>query len=170
MLAICRYHRNSNGWNDIGYNFVVDRYGTIYEGRAGGLDQAVIGAQAQGYNAQSTGIATLGTHSSVPLTAETMASIASIIRWKLPLHAQPTTGEVLITSAGGSSNRYPSGTEVTFQRVSGHRDADSTSCPARRRTRSCRRSAHGWATWPSAGRAPRSPHPPLPRWCPTRAP
>jgi N-acetylmuramoyl-L-alanine amidase len=129
VLAICRFHRNSNGWNDIGYNFVVDKYGTIYEGRAGGVDQAVIGAQAQGYNAQSTGIANLGTYTSVPQTNEALDAMAALIRWKLPLHGQPTSGRVLLTSAGGSSNRYPRGREVEFDRVSGHRDGNNTACP-----------------------------------------
>ena len=65
VLGIARYHRDSNGWNDIGYNFVVDQYGQIFEARAGGVDQAVVGAQAQGYNSVSTGIACLGTFESV---------------------------------------------------------------------------------------------------------
>jgi hypothetical protein len=129
ILSICRYHRNSNGWNDIGYNFLVDKFGTLWEGRAGGIDQAVVGAQAQGYNSHSTGIAEIGTHSSVPATSETIDAIARLIQWKLPLHGAPTQGTVTLTSGGGSLNRYPSGTPVTLDRISGHRDGDNTSCP-----------------------------------------
>jgi hypothetical protein len=129
ILSICRYHRNSNGWNDIGYNFLVDKFGTLWEGRAGGIDQAVVGAQAQGYNSHSTGIATIGTHSDVPETSAALNAIAQLIRWKLPLHGAPTQGQVTLTSGGGSLNRYKSGTPVTLERISGHRDGDNTSCP-----------------------------------------
>ena len=129
ILSICRYHRNSNGWNDIGYNFLVDKFGTLWEGRAGGVDQAVVGAQAQGYNSHSTGIATIGTHSDVPEMSVALDAIARLIQWKLPLHGAPTQGTVTLTSGGGSLNRYKSGTPVTFERISGHRDGDNTSCP-----------------------------------------
>jgi hypothetical protein len=129
VLGICRYHRDANGWNDIGYNFLVDRFGQVFEGRAGGVDQAVIGAQAQGYNAHSTGVAVIGTHAAVPVGDMTLGALAILIGWKLAIHACPPIGQITLTSAGGDANRYASGTPVTFERISGHRDADTTTCP-----------------------------------------
>jgi hypothetical protein len=129
VLGICRYHRNSNGWNDIGYNFLVDRYGTIFEGRAGGVDQPVVGAHAQGYNSQSTGVAVLGAFESVPAPEAALRAIARLLRWKLPISGQPTTGTATVVSAGGSDNRFRAGTPVQLERISGHRDADKTACP-----------------------------------------
>lgn len=129
VLAIAKYHISSNGWNDIGYNFLVDLYGQIFEGRAGGIDQAIIGAQAQGFNSYSTGISNIGTFESQPQTEAALNAQAQLIAWKLAIHGVTPEGTVDVVSAGGASNRYPSGRMVTFQRVSGHRDADKTSCP-----------------------------------------
>jgi hypothetical protein len=129
VLGIAKYHRDTNGWNDIGYNFLVDKYGQIFEGRAGGIDQAVVGAQAQGYNSHSTGISNLGTYESVPQTDAALNAMASLIAWKLPLHGAPLTGQVVVVSKGGDDNRYTSGTPVTLDRIAGHRDGDATACP-----------------------------------------
>jgi hypothetical protein len=129
VLAMAKYHRDTNGWNDLGYNFVVDKYGQIFEGRAGGVDQAVIGAQAQGYNSHSTGIANIGTFTDVGQTDAALDAMARLIAWKLPLHGAPVTGQVVLTSGGGELNRYKSGTPVTLERICGHRDGDATECP-----------------------------------------
>jgi hypothetical protein len=129
VLAICRYHRNSNGWNDIGYNALVDKYGTLFEGRAGGLDQPVIGAQAQGFNSVSAGISNIGDHTSLPQTPEALAAMAGYIRWKLAIHGQPLAGRVTVTSSGGSASKYGAGARVTLERVIGHRDTGRTACP-----------------------------------------
>jgi hypothetical protein len=129
VLGIARYHRDSNRWNDIGYNFLVDRYGVIFEGRAGGIEAAVIGAQAQGWNSVSTGIACLGTFTNIPLDSPAMEALAKLIGWKLSLHGVPVQGTVTLESGGGESNRYRAGTLVPFERVSGHRDGCETSCP-----------------------------------------
>ena len=129
VRAICAYHRNSNGWNDIGYNFLVDKYGQVFEGRAGGVDAAVVGAQAQGYNTESTGISNLGTFSTTGQSAAGLDALARILSWKLAVHAVPPTGTVQVTSSGGSLNRYPAGAKVTLNRISGHRDGDATACP-----------------------------------------
>ena len=129
VLAIAKYHRDTNGWNDIGYNFVLDQYGQVFEARAGGVEQAVVGAQAQGYNSQSTGIAVIGTFSAVPFPEPAMAALSQLIGWKLSLHGVPCEGSLIVSSGGGDLNRYPAGAPVTLQRISGHRDGDATSCP-----------------------------------------
>jgi N-acetylmuramoyl-L-alanine amidase-like protein len=129
VLGICLYHRNSNRWNDIGYNFLVDKYGKIFEGRAGGMDAAVVGAQAQGYNSHTVGISNLGTFSTVGQTPAGLDALARLLAWKLAIHGVPPVGKVTVTSGGGSLNRYPAGAPVTFDRISGHRDANATACP-----------------------------------------
>ncbi|MDX6699042.1 MAG: hypothetical protein QOE65_2439 [Solirubrobacteraceae bacterium] len=116
VLAICRYHRNANGWSDVGYNFLVDRYGQVFEGRAGGIDRAVVGAQAQGFNSVSTGVANIGEFTAQGQTPEGLGAMARLLAWKLGLHGVPAEGRV--TTAGR-----------TFERISGHRDANSTDCP-----------------------------------------
>lgn len=129
VLAICRFHRNGNGWLDIGYNLLVDRFGTVYEGRAGGVEQPVIGAQSGGWNSVSTGVAVIGSFSSRPPPPAAQEALTRVLAWKLSLAGVPATGTITRTSSGGDENRWPSGTDVRFARVSGHRDADSTDCP-----------------------------------------
>src|SRR5579884_2060858 len=66
VLAICRYHEDSNGWWDIGYDYLVDKYGQVFEGRAGGETLPVIGAHTQGYNSVSFGVSAIGTYMTTP--------------------------------------------------------------------------------------------------------
>jgi hypothetical protein len=129
VLGICRYHRDHNGWSDIGYNFLVDRYGQVFEGRAGGIRSAVVGAQAQGYNSHSTGVSCIGDFTSSRLTPGGVEAVAQLLAWKLSVHRVPATGTATVVSQGGSSNRYRAGTRVTLNRICGHRDGDATSCP-----------------------------------------
>jgi hypothetical protein len=130
VLGICRFHVYGNGWNDIGYNALVDRYGTLYEGRAGGLKRPVVGAQAQGFNSQTTSIASIGDHTTEAPTPQAVRSIIQFLAWKMGVNrAYPVTTAVQLTSAGGPENRYPAGTVVTVPRIMGHTTLGLTACP-----------------------------------------
>jgi peptidoglycan hydrolase-like protein with peptidoglycan-binding domain len=112
------YHVRSLGWNDIGYNFLVDRFGRTWEGRYGGVTKAVVGAQTMNYNAVSTGVSAIGNFQNRAVPVAMTTAFKRILAWKLSLHRVPTTGRVV---ANGKS----------FQRISGHRDGFPTACPGR---------------------------------------
>ena len=127
IRAIYTYHVRSNGWNDIGYNFLVDAYGRVFEGRAGGIDRPVIGAQTQGFNVGSVGIAVIGNGSLAPLTTATREALTNLIAWRLDIaHVDPLQHATMIS---GGSNRFAAGRSVSLRVVSGHRDANATDCP-----------------------------------------
>jgi hypothetical protein len=124
------YHVRGNGWNDIGYNFLVDKYGQVFEGRAGGVDRNVIGAQAEGFNTGSVGIAVIGNYSSDQITPATQTALATLLAWRLDVaHGDPLG---FVTWTSGGNPKYPRGQPVLLRTISGHRDTGFTSCPGTR--------------------------------------
>jgi hypothetical protein len=130
VRAIMAYHVRSNGWNDIGYNALVDRFGTVYEGRYGGLDRNIVGAHAKGFNTGSFGIAVLGELSSAEPAAATTAALARMLAWRLDLAHVDPLASVQAVSAG--NERFPPGIPVLLRAISGHRDTGLTECPGSR--------------------------------------
>ena len=128
IRSICSYHVNSNGWDDIGYNALIDRFGGIWEGRAGGIDKGVQGAHTGGFNNWSTGVAFIGDHHNggAPTTAA-QTSFSRYAAWKMDQHNIDPMGSVRIRSAGNSKHRE--GSTPLFGRITGHREASYTACP-----------------------------------------
>ncbi|GAA3844276.1 peptidoglycan recognition protein [Streptomyces phyllanthi] len=116
-------------WDDIGYNFLVDRCGTIYEGRAGGVDRPVTGAHTQGFNHRTAGVAAIGTFTAgVPVPRAMTDAISALTAWKLGLSDTDPRGGVRLRSSNDLS-RYPAGTTVLLPALAGHSDGYMTSCP-----------------------------------------
>jgi flagellar hook assembly protein FlgD len=127
MRGIYAYHTRSLGWSDIGYNFLVDRFGTIYEGRYGGMKRGVVGAQVLGFNRGSTGISVIGDFAAAAPPAAALASLQRLLAWKLKIHHLNPRGTAKLRC--DASDRFARGATVTFSVIAGHRDANSTECP-----------------------------------------
>jgi hypothetical protein len=135
VKSIFLYHVKSLGWNDIGYNFLVDKCGTIYAGRSGGLARPVHGAHTYGFNTDTSGIAVLGTYtrkdqspSGVAPTQAALTGVAKVAAWKLSLTGVDPAGKTTLTS-NVKDGKYPYGQKVSFYTISGHRDGFATACP-----------------------------------------
>jgi hypothetical protein len=121
------YHVKGNGWDDIGYNFLVDKYGQIFEGRYGGMDRPVIGAHALGFNTGAVGVSVIGDYGSARISAAAKASLEQLLAWRLDVaHVDPLS---MVSRISGGSPKFPRGVPVLLRAVSGHRDANFTDCP-----------------------------------------
>lgn len=127
VRAVYGYHTRVRGWDDIGYNLLVDRYGRVYEGRAGGLDRPVIGAHTGGFNERTSGVALLGSFDHEPPPAPAVRALVDVLAWKAGLHRVDPHGTAELRSSG--STRHAPGTRVRVATLSGHRDLASTACP-----------------------------------------
>jgi uncharacterized protein with LGFP repeats len=129
VRGIYHYHAITNGWGDIGYNVLVDKCGTIFEGRKGGLDVPTIGAHAGGFNTYTFGISMLGEFTSVAPPGPTMESVAAMAAWKLGTSYRDPLGTTVLVSTGSGTSKYPAGTAVTLPTIFSHRDVGNTACP-----------------------------------------
>ena len=158
LMSIYRFHRYVRGWNDIGYNFAIDLFGRIWEARAGGIDEAVIGAQAGGYNTVSTGVAVLGTFDDVVPSPAAVAALERLLAWKLSLHGIPVRGRVTVEvdPADASYTPFAPGSHVRCRGSRATETATRPAVPATRSTPACRRFARAWRRSPGRPRRSRS--------------
>ena len=119
LRSIYAYHVKSRGWSDIGYNFLVDRFGRIWEGRYGGIDKPVVGAHTLNYNDYSFAMSAIGNFDIVQPPDVMLRAYGQLFAWKLSLHG---------VNPASTSQKIG---RKTFQAINGHRDAGSTACPGK---------------------------------------
>ncbi len=129
LRGIYRYHTKHLGWSDIGYNFLVDRFGRIWTGRAGGANRPVQGAHTLGFNTTSAGIAVIGNFELVLPPDAVLDAVAAVAAWKLREYGRDPEGHVRVWSHG--SDRFRPGRKVRLPTIDGHRDTNKTACPGR---------------------------------------
>ncbi len=117
LRSIYAYHVKSRGWSDIGYNYLIDRFGRIWEGRYGGVDRPVVGAHTLGFNDDSFAASAIGNYQIARPSQAMIEAYGTLFAWKLSLHGVDAS----------STRQYV--TTRWFQAINGHRDAAATLCP-----------------------------------------
>lgn len=120
LRAMHRYHTVTLGWSDLGYNVVVDRFGTVYEGRKGGFNNGVVGAHAAGFNTGSFGVAVIGNFVNEQASSAAIDALTRVIAVKSAIHGIDPEAT---TTRMGDGRARPT--------ILGHRDVGQTSCPGR---------------------------------------
>jgi SpoIID/LytB domain protein len=136
VRALYAYFTKGLGYSDIAYNFLVDRFGRLYEGRAGGMDKNVLGGHTAGFNSNTFAVSALGNFDTFRPAATDLAkiktSIARLLAWKLALnHVGALSTAELVSNSGAGTSKYAPGAVARVPAISGHRDIGSTACPGR---------------------------------------
>jgi uncharacterized protein with LGFP repeats len=129
VRSIYECHTLTQGWGDIGYNALVDKYGQVFEGRFGGITKPVEGVHTGGFNANTWAVCMIGDFSQAPPTPEQLRAVGQLLGWRLAMDTVDPKGTVALTSAGGPNTRFPQGATPTLPSIFAHRDVGETVCP-----------------------------------------
>jgi hypothetical protein len=129
VRAIYEFHVFGQGWCDIAYNFLVDRFGQVFEGRFGGIRDAVVGGHTGGFNTGSIGVAVVGDFSSTAVPSATYTSLRRLLAFKLGHHGIDALGSTKVLTVSHPSSRHPAGQLITMPTVGVHSDFSKTDCP-----------------------------------------
>ncbi len=131
VRGIYAYDTIALGWADIAYNFLVDKWGRVYEGRAGSITKAVRGAHAMGFNTDTMGISAIGNYETAAAPTAMVDALARVAGWKLSQYGVDPAGSARLTSQGGTGTKYAAGTAVTLPAVHAHQNTSYTLCPGK---------------------------------------
>jgi uncharacterized protein with LGFP repeats len=129
VRSIYEYHTRTLGWCDLAYNALVDKYGQVFEGRAGGMNKPVEGAHTGGFNRDTWGVAMMGNFETVPPTPIQLRNTGRLLGWRLGLDRVDPRGRVVLASGGGSFAKFAVGAAPNLPAIFTHRDVGSTECP-----------------------------------------
>ncbi|MFE5307735.1 peptidoglycan recognition protein [Isoptericola sp. NPDC056605] len=131
VRGVYAYHTKSRGWPDIGYQFLVDKFGNIFEGRKKSRWDNPVGAQAGGYNTGTIGISAMGSFDTAQPSSALVTALARVVAWKSYTYGINPRGTVVLPTGGstGSGTRAKPGTDVRVPTVLMHRTTNLTACP-----------------------------------------
>lgn len=132
LRSIQNFHMDGQGWFDIAYHFLVDAFGTIWEGRFGGIDESFQGTHLKGLNAESFGVALIGDFTAAAPSGAAVAAATELIAWKLKRYDVAADGLTTVWPSGDGNELHPSGTPATLPAIIGHGEGGPSACPGAR--------------------------------------
>ncbi|SDS22667.1 N-acetylmuramoyl-L-alanine amidase [Actinoplanes derwentensis] len=128
VRSIQAWDIKGDGYSDIGYNYLVDKCGRLYEGRVGGVEKAIVPAAVKGFNTGYASIAVIGNYETAASTAAVETIVAQVAAARLGKYGFNPTSMVTL-KASIANDKFKPGDTFTVARLAGHKDADATLCP-----------------------------------------